>query len=432
MKKLAVLSLCLAFTLMALIPTYLHADTIRMMQYNLMYYTTQGPEGCDDISNNLAAKDAAMKKIIKYVQPDVLCVNEIGKSDDYAQRLLNNTLNVDGVNYYATCPTTSSSSSYITTGNRLFYNTKKLGYHSSSYIPTSVAYINAYKMYYKTNRLAAGDTIFTTFYVLHLKAGSSESNATTRLTQAQALMSRISAGKAGNFVLSGDFNIYGASEQSYQHITHYSNSLYRFCDPISREEEWHANRNCASIHTQSTHSWGDCFAGGGLDDRFDFILVSPYILYGSQKVQSINSSYHAVGQDGNRYNGEVNSPYNNAVPEEIAEALYTMSDHLPVVLDFNIKTTTGIDEYVSSHSVLANVVNPVRDNKLELNIFSDDERTLTFRLYTTDGRLITTFAEPVHEGENRITKEFPYSPALYFLQILDGQKQVITKKIAKF
>lgn len=432
MKKLATIPFYLFFTLVALIPLRLHADTIRMMQYNLMYYTLQGPDGCDETTNSLAAKDMALKKIIQYVKPDVLCVNEIGKSDEYAQRLLNNTLNTDGTNHFATCPTTSSSSSYITTGNRLFYNTKKLGYHSSSYIPTSVAYINAYKMYYKTNRLAAGDTIFTTFYVMHLKAGNSESNAATRYTQAQALMSRISAGKAGNYVLSGDFNIYGASEQAYQHITHYSNSLYRFCDPISREEEWHANRSCASIHTQSTHSAGDCFAGGGLDDRFDFILVSPYILYGSQKVQSINSSYRAVGQDGNHYNSAINASTNHAVPEEIVDALYTMSDHLPVVLDFYIKTTTGINEYIPNHSLLANVVNPVRDNKLDLNIFSDREQTITFRLYTTDGRLLTTFVEPVHKGETKITKDFPYSPALYFLQIIDGQKQVVTKKIANF
>lgn len=432
MKKTAVLLLCLSFAWMALIPTRLHADTIRMMQYNLMYYTLQGPEGCDETTNNMAAKNAALKQVLQYVQPDVLCVNEIGKQDQYAQMLLDNALNVDGVNYFATCPTTSSSSAYITTGNRLFYNTKKLGYHSSFYIPTSVAYINAYKMYYKTDRLAAGDTIFTTFLVTHLKAGSAEANASTRYTQVQALMSRISSGKAGNYVLSGDFNLYGASEEAYQHLIHYSNSLYRFCDPLDREEEWHENRSCAGIHTQSTHSWGDCFAGGGMDDRFDFILVSPYILYGSQKVQSINSSYRAVGQDGNRYNGQVNSPFNNDVPEDIAEALYIVSDHLPVVLDFNIKTSTGISAYNPNQSLWANVVNPVRNNKLELDIFSDHAQTLTFRLFTTDGRLVASFVEPVRDGNTRITQEFPYSSALYFLQILDDQKQVITKKIAKF
>ena len=432
MKKTAVLLLCLTFVLMAFIPTRLHADTIRMMQYNLMYYTLQGPDGCDETTNNLDAKNVALKQILQYVKPDVLCVNEIGKQDEYAQMLLNNTLNVDGVDYFATCPTTSSSSSYITTGNRLFYNTKKLGYHSSFYIPTSVAYINGYKMYYKTDRLAAGDTIFTTFLVTHLKAGSADANADTRYTQAQALMSRISSGKAGNYVLSGDFNLYGASEPAYQHLIHYSNSLYRFCDPLDREEEWHENRSCAGIHTQSTHSWGDCFAGGGMDDRFDFILVSPYILYGSQKVQSINSSYRAVGQDGNRFNGQVNSPANNAVPEEIAEALYNMSDHVPVVLDFYIKTSTGINAYDPDNALWANVVNPVRNNQLQLDIFSNRNQTLTFRLFTTDGRLVSTFAEPVHDGNNQITTEFPYSSALYFLQILDDQKQVITKKIAKF
>ena len=29
------------------------ADTIKMMQYNLMYYTDNAPEGCDEYSNSL-------------------------------------------------------------------------------------------------------------------------------------------------------------------------------------------------------------------------------------------------------------------------------------------------------------------------------------------------------------------------------------------
>ncbi len=418
---------------LALLPFgFAQTQTIRMMQYNLLYYTEQTVYGCNQTTNNLTVKDNALRTIIDYVVPDVLVVNEIGSNVSYANRIVNNVLNTNGRNGYLHCPLTNYSGGSI--ANMLFYNSAKLAYHSHFYIATVNRDINGYKMYYLTPNLAQGDTIFTTFILAHLKAGTGSENEQKRYSQVAQLMSKLeSLGEYGNYCLSGDFNLYGASENAYQHLIHYPNSLYKFYDPINMEGEWNSNYSYRSIHTQSTHKDdNDCASAGGLDDRFDFILVSPYILYGSQKVQSINSSYHAVGQDGNRYNGDVNSPYNNAVPEEIAEALYTMSDHLPVVLDFNIKTTTGIDEYVSSHSVLANVVNPVRDNKLELNIFSDNERALTFRLYTTDGRLITTFAEPVHEGENRITKEFPYSPSLYFLQILDGQKQVITKKIAKF
>lgn len=395
-----------------------------------MYYTLQGPDGCNQTSNNLATKNAAMKEIVRHVKPDVLCVNEIGKSDDYAQQFLNNALNVDGINYFATCPTTSSSSSYITTGNRLFYNTQKLGFHSSFHIPTSVAYINAYKMFYKTNRLTAGDTIFTTFYVIHLKAGSSESNAQVRYEQAKILMSHISTAKAGNYILSGDFNCYGASEDAYQHITRYHNSLYRFHDPVNSEEEWHENRNCTHLHTQSTHLWGDCFAGGGMDDRFDFILVSPYILYGSQKVQAINNSYHAVGQDGMRFNSTITAPANTAVPEKVAEALYNMSDHLPVVMDLYVKNTVGIKQH-TDNSLMVNLTNPVRNDQLEIGIFSTKTQPLTFRLFCADGRQIKTFTESVESGSTRIVKEFPMQPALYFLQIINGQQQVITKKIVK-
>ncbi|MEG2070029.1 MAG: hypothetical protein RR034_01475 [Bacteroidales bacterium] len=55
-----------------LLGTTSYADTIRMMQYNLMYYTnTSGVSGCNSTTNNLNAKDVALKTILQYVQPDV-------------------------------------------------------------------------------------------------------------------------------------------------------------------------------------------------------------------------------------------------------------------------------------------------------------------------------------------------------------------------
>jgi hypothetical protein len=83
------------------------ADTIRMMQYNLMYYTTSVPSDCDGSGDYLNNKDSALKAIVHYVQPDVLCVNEIGSQSSYVSRILNNALNTDGINYFANCPLTN-------------------------------------------------------------------------------------------------------------------------------------------------------------------------------------------------------------------------------------------------------------------------------------------------------------------------------------
>ena len=68
-------------------------DTIRMMQYNLMYYTnTSGISDCNTLSNNLDSKDANIKTIFQYVKPTVMCVCEIGSQNQYADRLLNNAI----------------------------------------------------------------------------------------------------------------------------------------------------------------------------------------------------------------------------------------------------------------------------------------------------------------------------------------------------
>jgi predicted extracellular nuclease len=81
-----------------------------------------------------------------------------------------------------------------------------------------------------------------------LKAGSSDANAAARYVQAQQLMSRIAnMGMPGNYVVSGDFNIYGSSESAYQELINYPNTLLRFFDPIDRPGNWNNNAQFADI-----------------------------------------------------------------------------------------------------------------------------------------------------------------------------------------
>ena len=275
-------------------------DTLRMMQYNLMYYTeNSGVSDCNQTTNNLDQKDANLRTIFEYVMPDVFCVNEIGSNVTYADRILDNVININGRDYYRHGPLTNYSGGYI--ANMIFYDSRKLTLYSNTFITTAYRDINGYTMYYNSPDLAGGDTVFITFWIAHLKAGNYDDNIAARLVQTQRLMNRIAtSGAPGNYVFSGDLNLYGAEEPSYQELINYSNSLYRFYDPIDREGHWNNNSMFADIHTQSTHSSStDCFSSGGMDDRFDLILVSPYVFYGSQNVQVLPETYHALGQDGN-------------------------------------------------------------------------------------------------------------------------------------
>ena len=422
MRTLLILIVCICCFPLA------NADTIRMMQYNLMYYTTSAPSGCNADEAYLDLKDENFKVIMQYAQPDVLCVNEIGSQSVYVDRFLDNVLNVDGVTHYASCPLTNFSGGSI--ANMLYYNTEKLQFHSYFYITTAYRDINAYKMYYRSNTLLEGDTVFITFLIAHLKAGGYDNNAEQRFVQVQRLMQRLEQiGVADNYVFSGDFNLTNSNEATYQHLINYPNSLYRFYDPIDEEGNWNNNSQYRYIHTQSTHTYSEngCYSTGGMDDRFDFILVSPYIYYGSKKVKSLIETYKALGQDGSFFNGSISAD-NSVVPPEVAVALYNGSDHLPVMLDFELQAELSIRNSEDFASV--NILNPI-DNQLKINLFLDRELKLNFELYTIDGRRIDSFSKDCGPGETIIAHPFNYPSAFYLLKISDSENRVMVRKLIK-
>lgn len=406
-------------------------DILRMMQYNLMYYTNNsGVSDCNSVTNNLDAKDGYIETIFHHVMPDVFCVCEIGSNSSYADRLLNNAINTQGVDYYRHGPLTNYSGGYI--ANMIFYDSRKLTLYNHYYVTTSYRDINGYKMYYNSSDLAQGDTVFITFWIMHLKAGSSEANETSRHLQTQRLMNKlVSLGAPGNNVVSGDFNVYGSSEPAFQEMVNYSNSLYRFYDPIDRPGYWNNNSAFADIHTQSTHTSNydnGCFSSGGLDDRFDIILVSPYVFYGSDRVRVLPETYHALGQDGLRFNGSVLQPQNNSVPANVAQALYYQSDHLPVITDFLIDAHVGVTQY--QHDFLLKVANPVQD---AVTIFMQNEEADTYRfeIFSIDGKRVGVFEEMLDAGAHTLHHDFPYSKGFYILKITNSKGQSCNVKLVR-
>ncbi|MCL1850056.1 MAG: hypothetical protein FWF70_01405 [Bacteroidetes bacterium] len=422
--KKPLLSLLLFFIAIS----YCVADDIRMMQYNLMNYTTSSLGSCNTSGSYLDDKDRNLRTIIDYVLPDVFCVNEIGSQTTYVNRILNNVMNANGRTYYANCPLTNYSSSSIV--NMLYYDSRKLVFHSHFYITTYPRDINAYKMYYKSEGLAQGDTAFITFIIAHLKAGNSEENENARKTQVERLTTKLEQVGIANYVFSGDFNLYGASEPAYQHLLFNNNTAFRFLDPIDAYGKWNNNPQFAKVHTQSTHTYSEngCFITGGLDDRFDFILVSPTVFYGTQKVQVLPETYHALGQDGLRFNGTILYPTNHTLPQEILQAMYDFSDHLPVICDIEIKTNTKIDDFISS--LYVNVENPVK-NELHINIFAENDQMFHFEIFTMEGKQIDHFSEYISSGYNSLNRRFDFAPSFYILKITNERYETVIRKLIK-
>jgi hypothetical protein len=111
------------------------------------------------------------------------------------------------------------------------------------------------------------------------------------------------------------------------------NNNGRLMDPIHKTGKWHDKSRHKRFHTESTRKskYGGG-TGGGLDDRFDMILIS-YGLDQAGKLIYRPGSYVIYGNDGKHLNKAVNKPKNKIVSSDIADALYMASDHLPVIID---------------------------------------------------------------------------------------------------
>jgi len=349
-------------------------ETIKVMHYNLLYYG-KNVGNCTSVTNYIVEKNQNLSKIIKHVQPDIFTVNEMDgegthpESDD-ASYLLNNALNVDGVSYYRK---TDFPKVYL--ANTLFYNSNKLILKShtaiSFYSGGYPKIFNVYTFYFNSDDLeTTQDTAFFSCLVAHLKAGSYQENVDLRAYEASQIMNYYeSLGKKGNYLLMGDFNVYTPKEECFQSFINPDNSLYTFYDPANQIGEWSKNYNYRYYHSQSTHTSGECFSSGGMDDRFDFILASENIMDGSDHYTYVDGSYKVIGQDGSRYNGSLNISSNTVVPNDIAKALYNMSDHLPVYMEMQVDQNVGEPLGINNVSNQLDVIyqNPVSD-KLKLTI----------------------------------------------------------------
>lgn len=405
-------------------------DTIRVMHYNLMYYG-QTSSYCDQTNNSYLVKDTCLKKIIKYMKPDIFTANEVAPNSSIHQHILDYCMNVDGVTHYSKGQMTNLSNTDLSNG--MFYNAEKLGLISQQNIPTSVRDINIYNFYYKSWNLASThDTAYLTCIIMHLKAGNTSSDETEREAQTSTLMSYLNAlNKKANYLAMGDFNVYTSTEQCFQNLVNYSNVDIRFYDPPNMLGAWHDNSAYADYHTQSTHvSSSGCPATGGMDDRFDFILESEYIKNAADHLQIFSGSYKAIGQDGNHFNNAVNSGNNTSAPDSIIDALYGMSDHLPVTLNLRVDQTVSINEYKNN---FAGVIfeNPIY-NDLNISVSLLEKASLTFNVLNLLGQ--TIYSLNVQSAGPLVNSIIPVSyldKGIYLLKISDDQNNSVTRKFIK-
>ena len=306
-------------------------DTLTVMQYDLLEYGNynSGFADCYETNNNTQRKDECIRTLIEYVKPDIFTVCDFGATAALQNDFLSHNLNINGANYWQSDDILNYAGSNII--NHIFFDSRKLGLRRHVALRTNPRDTDVYELYLKTSSLAIGDTIKLICIVAHLKAGQTyEANRRAAIQTAMDYFNQHYPNN--NALIMGNFNMYSASESGYLLLTETNNLV----DPIAGAGgvgEWNNNSQFAAFHTQSTRSYSDeCFSSGGLDDRFDFILMSDEIASGYKRLSYVQSSYKTIGNDGDHFNLGINENTNTSVPSVVLDALYDCSDHLPVTM----------------------------------------------------------------------------------------------------
>ena len=379
-------------------------DTLTVMQYNLLYYGNynSGFADCYETNNNTQRKDECIRTIVDFVKPDIFTVCEFGATQQLQNNFLRHNLNINGADYWQSDNIINIAGSNII--NHIFFDSRKMGLKRHVALRTNPRDTDIYELYLKTPSLAAGDTIRLVCIVAHPKAGMGYES--DRRALMQIAMDYVNQNyPTDNVLIMGDFNMYGASEPGYRLLTQtYSNPSICFMDPLALVGgvgEWNNNSQFAPFHTQSTRSYSDeCFSSGGLDDRFDFILMADEIAFSYNHMRYVQGSYHAVGNDGYHFNMSVNQNYNSSVPADVAEALYDSSDHLPVTMKIAVDVHLGVDDNETQNLYATVAPNPASD-KAVVHFFNPLQGLAQFEMYSLQGQLMQHVSAEFSEGSQQ-------------------------------
>ncbi len=310
-------------------------DTLSVMSYNLLNFPDPNPLGKVD----------TLAGILAWHPVDLLIAEEIHTAVG-AQLVLDEALNTNGVDRFsmaAFVPQQSAPWATIKLAQTIYYDHNKLGLRDQALLYTDVRDINVYTLYLRDNGIFQGDTTFLSVYALHLKASNSQQDIDDRADMAQILSDHLSTLPAGRHVIiGGDFNIYTGTEQAFTTLLAPSGNI-QITDPLDLDGSNWSGSGFAEIHTQSTRVntlFGDG-AGGGLDDRFDMLLVSDELANGGA-LQMVPGSYRPLGNSGTCWNENITNCSSFQTPYSILRKLYYMSDHLPITMKLATSAVLGV------------------------------------------------------------------------------------------
>ncbi len=389
-------------------------DTVRVMTYNLLRYYP---------SDN--SRDQFFRTVVRSVNPDILVVQEI---DTAAAVLgfLTKVMNDAGSTEYSAGVFIDGYDS----DNAVFLKSGKFSFVENKPIRTRLRDINQFTLLHQ----ATGRSLIV--FSVHLKAGNSvtpEADSTRRSEEVDSLLAATNLLPAGtDFVVAGDFNIYGSMESAYQKLVSSVCQGGFVVDPLVMSGVWN-DPVYAPFHTQSTRVRSFGFgATGGLDDRFDMILVSQAVK-DPGGIWLLPGSYAAWGNDGQHYNDSINRLPNAAVADSVAMALHEASDHLPVVVKLVLEDPPVRAENlqrINPESFLVNFPNPFNPTT-EISYYVHEAGQVDLRVFDILGREIAVLVNDRKlPGTYTVLWHAVHQPGgIYFCRMRSGFSEETRKMI---
>jgi hypothetical protein len=359
-------------------------ETFKLMHYNLLNYPLQD-----------ASKLQYLEVILDTYRPDLFTVNEL--NNQVGADAILSSLQFINPDYDSATFVTNSSDDNIGNQNDLqnfvYFNSSKFILVSQTQVQTIFRDFNHYTFKLNTTNQVS-NPIFIQVIVCHLKASSDDPNPALRLQMVNDLETYLDTFSSTDYViLGGDLNLYTNTEPAFIELLDNTNNI-TFIDPANRVGSWHNNTSYLDVFTQSTRTQtGLGGATGGFDDRFDFILTSENILT-NPDIFYVNNSYQVFGNNGNIncFNSEINT--NNCDGAEfdstIRDALYNMSDHLPVTLELQTNETLSATNYKITQAFTIIGSNLVT-NKLSIQIDTKKFKSDLIFIFNTLGQKIGSY-----------------------------------------